>query len=582
MLIDRRGSAGHAGLAMGSGFVDRRRGRAALDPGVDLRSTRRPARRGESRAARRGSGRAGVLARGGGPALGTAAGCDCASVLGRLRIKELIVPHEPSSFSGGARVLLPPSADPRRRVRLAAEGAPRQQAHTRSPSGPRSGPGDRADEMALLIASHHREALRYLGSSATPVRRGRRRSAPPIAGRGSPATGRQRCGCSQKRSSGTRKRLARPTPQAPRWRSGSLPPGSTPRRRFAAAIDERERGARVAGTSRSRRKPATSSGPVGRRPNWRGSCSTRAGTRRRRIWRRPRSVGSNRSGDSRELAFALNVAGWYRWRRGRYEEAEPAAAASRRDGLAGSEHEASWPRQRWTWRSPSVTSGQARGRGRDDRGGVRARDGGRHAAAARADLQQLRVDRRQRRLPAGDRGPPRGAGGDAQGGRQSNTSHGSRGASATSSSSWGTCAEAEALQRESIELANGDRRRSAARRCGPWRSAWIAGRSAAAWMRRKRRTSVCRHPRREPGAPGRDLPASLGGRDRPGLGATERGELERLRAVSEQRQPRSSSRPRCSPRSSAGRSRWETERSPIANGSLGDTWRVPASRAPQR
>ena len=28
-------------------------------------------------------------------------------------------------------------------------------------------------------------------------------------------------------------------------------------------------------------------------------------------------------GDSRELAFALNVAGWYRWRRGRYEEAEP-------------------------------------------------------------------------------------------------------------------------------------------------------------------------------------------------------------------------------------------------------------------
>ena len=28
-------------------------------------------------------------------------------------------------------------------------------------------------------------------------------------------------------------------------------------------------------------------------------------------------------GDSRELAFALNVAGWYRWRRGRYQEAEP-------------------------------------------------------------------------------------------------------------------------------------------------------------------------------------------------------------------------------------------------------------------
>ena len=28
-------------------------------------------------------------------------------------------------------------------------------------------------------------------------------------------------------------------------------------------------------------------------------------------------------GDSRELAFALNVAGWYRWRRGRNQEAEP-------------------------------------------------------------------------------------------------------------------------------------------------------------------------------------------------------------------------------------------------------------------
>ena len=62
--------------------------------------------------------------------------------------------------------------------------------------------------------------------------------------------------------------------------------------------------------------------------------------------------------------------------------------------------------------------GQARGRGRDDRGGIRLAMEVGHAARARADLQQLRVDRGQRRLPAGGRGPPRGTGGDAQGGRR--------------------------------------------------------------------------------------------------------------------------------------------------------------------
>ena len=61
-----------------------------------------------------------------------------------------------------ARVLVPASADPRRCVRLAAEGAPSRASTRRSREWAAERAGDRADEMALLIATHHREALRYL------------------------------------------------------------------------------------------------------------------------------------------------------------------------------------------------------------------------------------------------------------------------------------------------------------------------------------------------------------------------------------------------------------------------------------
>ena len=96
----RRGAARDRGLEVG-GRQTRRRGRAAaLDPGPHRGPARRPARRREGASCRTrpwsggssGPGRCRELT-----------GRDLAEVrdaLGRLRVKELVVPQEPSSFSG--------------------------------------------------------------------------------------------------------------------------------------------------------------------------------------------------------------------------------------------------------------------------------------------------------------------------------------------------------------------------------------------------------------------------------------------------------------------------------------------------
>jgi class 3 adenylate cyclase/tetratricopeptide (TPR) repeat protein len=81
--------------------------------------------------------------------------------LGRLRVKELVVPHESSSFSGenefafrhnlirdGAYDSLPKSLRAEKHVGVAHWAAERA--------------GDRAEELAELLATHHVEALRYL------------------------------------------------------------------------------------------------------------------------------------------------------------------------------------------------------------------------------------------------------------------------------------------------------------------------------------------------------------------------------------------------------------------------------------
>ena len=109
-------------------------------------------------------------------------------VLGRLRIKELIVPHEPSSFSDEPEFSFRHSADPRRRVRLAAEGAPRQQAHEDRGVGGRAGRRPRRrDRDADRVAPPGGAAATWR-SSATRVRLAARRSSRRTGGRGSPGT----------------------------------------------------------------------------------------------------------------------------------------------------------------------------------------------------------------------------------------------------------------------------------------------------------------------------------------------------------------------------------------------------------
>ena len=115
-----------------------------------------------------------------------------------------------------------------------------------------------------------------------------------------------------------------------------------------------------------RRRAAGRGGP---KRSWRGSCSTRAGTRRRRSWSDAAVRRLEPSGDSRELAFALNVAGWYRWRRGRYEEAEPLlrraveiAGRVGRATRAGRGHDGPGDHPRRTWVRPRWRSTRSRGR----------------------------------------------------------------------------------------------------------------------------------------------------------------------------------------------------------------------------
>src|SRR5439155_10407179 len=81
--------------------------------------------------------------------------------LGRLRVKELILPHDPSSFSDEAEFSF--------RHLLIRDGAYdslpkslRAEKHEQVARWAEQRAGDRADDMAELIATHHLEALRYL------------------------------------------------------------------------------------------------------------------------------------------------------------------------------------------------------------------------------------------------------------------------------------------------------------------------------------------------------------------------------------------------------------------------------------
>ena len=166
----RRRAAGDPGVAVGGGASRRRRRGAPVDPGVDRRAARRAARRREDVPAGCGRGRPGLLDRGG----GDARRCGPGRVARRAR------PPAREGTGAAARavellrragVLVPSQPDPRRRVRLAAEGPPRREARAGGTMGPgarrRPGGGDRGAD---------RHPLR--GGDALPgrARRGRRRT----------------------------------------------------------------------------------------------------------------------------------------------------------------------------------------------------------------------------------------------------------------------------------------------------------------------------------------------------------------------------------------------------------------------
>ena len=125
-------------------------------------------------------------------------------------------------------------------------------------------------------------------------------------------------------------------------------------------------------------------------------------------------------GDREELAEALHLLGWFLWRRGQNEEAEP--LLRRAVAMAEGVDAPLVPRRpRRRSRCPLAERSLRRG-DRDDRGGLPAGQGGRRRDGAPARVQQLPVDRVGIRVrpSAGDRGAARGdrAGRASRRGRQ--------------------------------------------------------------------------------------------------------------------------------------------------------------------
>ena len=240
MLIDRGVLRATKASRWEVATLGRRRRCAALDPGAD----RRPAGRlpDEEKAVLQDAavvGREfwlGAVVRLSGRPPGV-----IREVLGRLRIKELVVPHEPSSFSDesefsfrhllirdGAYDSLPKALRASKHARIAEWAAERA--------------GDRADEVALLIATHR--------PGGAPVPGGARRHGTGAAGgrarRLSLVADGRRSGdgavaAVRRRSAGTRRRSPWPIWWTLRSRTG--------RRRTLAhrgvlrlGVDERERG----------------------------------------------------------------------------------------------------------------------------------------------------------------------------------------------------------------------------------------------------------------------------------------------------------------------------------------------------
>jgi class 3 adenylate cyclase/tetratricopeptide (TPR) repeat protein len=241
--------------------------------------------------------------------------------LGRLRVKEIVLPHEPSSFSDELEFSF--------RHLLIRDGAYdslpkalRAEKHTGVARWAEERAGDRADEIAELIATHHLEGLRYLDELAEST------DARDLA---------LRDACRWARTAGDRAGALWQLAEASRWYREALrlaePAGVAVADRAALARsyaqvawgpepnEEVERACRAAlrlseeagdqaGAGWALARMALALFQMGR------DEETEAAAREAVARLEP-------LGESADLSEALHVLGWYCWRRGRLDEAEP-------------------------------------------------------------------------------------------------------------------------------------------------------------------------------------------------------------------------------------------------------------------
>ncbi|MGZ4151064.1 MAG: ATP-binding protein [Actinomycetota bacterium] len=239
--------------------------------------------------------------------------------LGRLRVKEIVVPHEPSSFSEELEFAF--------RHNLIRDGAYdslpktlRADKHAGVASWAQTRAGDRAEELAELVATHLLEALRYLGELGEASTDQFRRDAFRWA-----------------RAAGERTASMWQSSEATRWfraaeqlaDSTDIPPEdriALERSHVAAAwgTESLEENVRVA--RRALDVYAEVGDTVGQ--GWARAHAVMPLfmlARHDDAEREARTAVATLEplGESEELAEALHFLGWFLWRRGRAAEAEP-------------------------------------------------------------------------------------------------------------------------------------------------------------------------------------------------------------------------------------------------------------------